>query len=184
MFLVAVVPSPVISEHGIDEFLKIFVEDLNALIVDGLSVDIGCEVRHYNIALLAFIADNLAPHQLGGFKESMSFAFRICRSCMATKNHSQIHFKESNFILRNTELHCLQCSKLEGSMRDHYSVSFGINRRSILNDIRHFSVATNMPHDVMHDLFEGVFPLELKAMLTHFCIHSRLFSIKLSISKF
>ena len=33
---------------------------------------------------MAFLADNLAAHEIGGFKESFSFARRFCRSCMAT----------------------------------------------------------------------------------------------------
>ena len=30
-----------------------------------------------------------------------------------------------------------------------------------------FSVAENLPHDIMHDLFEGVVPYEMKLLLTH-----------------
>ncbi len=46
-----------------------------------------CE-RHphsYNYGtLLLFLADNLAAHQLGGYKVGIGFALRKCRVCMAT----------------------------------------------------------------------------------------------------
>ena len=47
-------------------------------------------------------------------------------------------------------------------------MNFGINRRSILEDVPGFLVATGIPHDIMPDLFEGALPLELKLLLAHF----------------
>lgn len=75
-----------------DEFLRQFVEDVNKLSENGITVNVDGQVRHYKVALLAFLADNLAAHQAGGFKESMSFALQICRSCMATKTLTQTPF--------------------------------------------------------------------------------------------
>ena len=48
-----------------------------------------------------------------------------------------------------------------GDFGAHYSTNFGINRRSVLEDVPAFSVVTGIPHDIMHDLFEGVVPFEL-----------------------
>lgn len=49
--------------------------------------------------LLAFLADNLAAHLIGGFKESMSFSLQTCRTCMITPDfmHQNRHFIESVF---------------------------------------------------------------------------------------
>ena len=47
------------------------------------------------------------------------------------------------------------------------SVEYGINRSSVLDDIPYFSVAENLSHDVVHDLFEGVLPYEIKLLLAH-----------------
>lgn len=46
--------------------------------------------------LLFFLADNLAAHSVGGFKESFSFAKRICHSCMATIPMTQISYCEDD----------------------------------------------------------------------------------------
>ena len=61
------------------------------------------------------LADNLGAHAIGGFKESMSFARRICRSCMATTEMIQEHFQESEFDLRTPQLHRIQLDDMVGS---------------------------------------------------------------------
>ena len=67
--------------------------------------------------------------------------------------------------LRNPDTHFEQCALLYGPLQDHYSTSFGINRLSILEEVPGFSVVTGLPHDIMHDLFEGVVPYELKLLI-------------------
>ena len=111
--------------------------------------------------------------QLGGFEESMSFALRICRSCMVTRKKHQ----KSNCQLRDPETHFEQCSKLTGPLKDHYSTNYGINHSSVLEEVPGFSVVTSMPHDIMHDLFEGIVPLELKLLLSH-CISCKYFTLQ------
>ena len=169
IFLVAVARSQDISIYGIDVFLKPFVEDLKVLFLDGVTVDIGSRRCTYFGALLAFLADTAAAHKVGGFKESVSFAHRICRSCMATRSTSQSCFNEDEFDLRTPQNHQEHCLSLCGNNRSENSMEFGINRVSILEEVPGFSVAIGMPHDVMHDLFEGVVHYELKLFL-HYCV--------------
>ena len=125
----------------------------------------------------AFLADTLAPHSVGGFKGSMSFALRICRSCMITTPQVKECLVESSCTLRTTETHFEQCSLLSGPLRDHYSTTFGINRLSKLEEVPSFSVIQGLPHDIMHDLFEGVVPYELKLLLCH-CVHAKYFTVR------
>ena len=101
----------------------------------------------------------------------MSFSLRICRTCMITPDLMQLnrHFTESNCVLRTPETHFEQCSKLDGPLCAHYSTTYGINRLSILEEVPGFSVVTALLHDIMHDLFEGIVPLEVKLLLDH-CI--------------
>lgn len=158
--LVAVGKHEDICKYGMDTFMSPFVDDLKALFCDGIPITIGCETRTFFGGLLAFLADNLAAHTVGGFKESMSFALRICRSCMITTDQSQLCVTEDSCQLRSPETHFEQCRLLEGPLKSHYSTNFGINRCSVLEDVPGFSVATSLPHDIMHDLFEGVVPYE------------------------
>ena len=174
MFLVALATAPVINAHGIDEVLRPFVEELQSLHEDKLEVCIGSNSEKYEVALLAFLADNLAAHQIGGFKESTSFAHRICRSCMATTEKAQNNFVESQFELRTPEKHIKQCAILEQNDQDRSEVS----RKSVLENIPNFSVVQNLPHDIMHDLLEGVIPYEMKNMLMHFVNNSHYFTLQ------
>ena len=156
-----------IRTYGIDTFLSSFVDDLKTLYCDGINVNIGNESVTLRGGLLAFLADNLAAHMIGGFKESMSFAVRICRSCMITPEESQTCFVEASCQLCTPEQHFEACCLLDGPLGSHFSTNFGINRRSVLEDVPGFSVVTGVPHDIMHDLFEGVVPYELKLLVTH-----------------
>ena len=133
-------------------------------------------MKNFKGSMLAFLGDNLASHAVGGFKESMSFAFRFCRTCMATHEQSDQYFKSAEFKTRTPIEHKKHCDLLTGPLKDHYSTTFGVNRRSALEDVAHFSVATGLPHDIMHDLLEGCFVYEIKALLSH-CFRIKLFSI-------
>ena len=61
-----------IKKYGIDAFLSPFVDDLNTLYLDGISVIVDSQHYVFHGALIAFLADNLAAHSVGGFKESFS----------------------------------------------------------------------------------------------------------------
>lgn len=161
-----------IQEYGIDSFLAPFVEDLKVLYLDGIS-HIGMMVYG---ALLAFLADNLAAHLVAGFKQSYSFGLRICRSCMVTPPLLQTCLNENNCHLRTPEEHEEICHLLESLLASHYFVTYGVNRRSILENVPGFSVIRGLPHDMMHDLLEGVVPFEPKLFLQH-CTSSKLFTI-------
>ena len=61
---------------------------------------------------------------------------------------------------------------LEGPTASHYSKVYGVNERSCLLDVKFFSLFDGgLPHDAMHDILEGIAPLEIKKLLVH-CIRS------------
>ena len=169
IYLVAVAKSQDITQYGIDILLRPFVEDLKRLYIDGISVSVGPITKTCHGALLAFLADTLAAHLVGGFKGSMSFAHRICRTCMITKEEAQTCFSEedSKCELRTPQKHEQQCQLLLGLGRATRSVEYGINRTSILEEVSGFSVIMGLPHDVIHDLFEGVVKYELLLFLPY-----------------
>lgn len=167
IFLVAVAKSSTIKTNGIDSILEPFVKDLKTLSDTGVTLCYKGKEEVWKGSLLAFLADNLAAHEVGGFKESFSFSRRFCRSCMTDKEQSQEHFQEDQFLIRTAESHADQCSRLDGPQRSTVSVEFGINRVPLLSSLPYFSVIDGIPHDIMHDLYEGVIPYELKLLLTH-----------------
>ena len=50
-------------------------------------------------------------------------------------------------------------------VRERLSTTYGVNRRSVLDDVRYFDVCKCFPEDVMHILLEGVVPYETKFLL-------------------
>jgi len=86
---------------------------------------------------------------------------------LTDKNYSQSHFQEYQFTVRDRVSHAQQCGRLNGPDCLNVSVEYGINRQSSLDSLPHFSVVEGMPHDIMHDLFEGVIPYELKLLICH-----------------
>lgn len=117
--------------------------------------------------LLAYSGDSLACHNIAGFKESFSKNVRFaCRTCMvATSEFSRFHY-EIECSLRTQcqyEKQLLQLEKSDSkkSFTEH-SAQCGINSRSVLSKINHFSILTDLLYDPMHVLLEGVVPFELQ----------------------
>lgn len=118
----------------------------------------------------------MAAHEVGGFKESFSFARRFCCSCMTNLSAAKSHFKEAEFELRTQSNHAVQCCALQGSNSHEASVEYGINRQAALEKIPGFSVTVCLLHDVMYDLLEGVLPHELILLLQH-CLSKGYFEL-------
>lgn len=166
--LVSIATSPMIQKHGIDEILRPFVDELNVLSSSGIDVLVNGVNHNFKGALLAFLGDTLALHEVGGFKMSVSRALRICRTCMATSAKASICFNSQRFEMRTDASHRQQCSQLRGPLQDHYSTAYGVTRPSILLDVTAYNMFNGgLPHDIMHDLFEGVVQYELKLLLQH-----------------
>lgn len=173
--LVACAVHPIIVEHGIDSILEPFIKDLNVLASQGITVSLKGNTRTFKGGLLCFLADNLASNLLGGFKESFSFSYRFCRSCLATNTSFRQKFLPSCFTKRTDSVHQKHCSELMSSeaLKEHYSKTYGINRCSKLMNIENFSMFNGgLPHDAMHDFLEGVAQYEMKLLL-RYCINNK-----------
>ena len=170
----AIAKSRDIKTYGTDPIVEPFVCDLKSLMTDKFEFK---EIK-FSCGLLAFLGDNLGSHTIGGFKESFSFAYCICRTCLATKEHSRTAFIASRFEARMPDKHKEHFQQIAGPSGNEMSVLSGVNRKTILESLPHFSVVTSMPHDIMHDLLEGVLAYEIKALLLY-CIDRKYFSLSL-----
>jgi len=82
------------------------------------------------------------------------------------------------FVLRNPITYEYHCSLLSGVLGESDSVTYGVNSKSVLNELDDFSVGNGqLPQDVMHILLEGVIPYTVKAMLQSFVYKENFFSI-------
>ena len=108
IFLVCVATSPVIHKYGVDNIRAPFVRDIRTLAVEKHTVNVNSIVEEYEVA------------------QSMSFAYRFCRSCMCTTADAQCKFVESAFKLRSSEEHAKECDDLEKDA-NKFSKEYGIN---------------------------------------------------------
>ena len=142
--LAIVATVPIIEKHGIDKVLEPFIRDLNILSGSGLFLSRNGVSRTYKGALLAFLGDNLASNDLGGFKKSFSFSFGSCRTCFVTRSS----FVSETFDKRNESSNEAQCKMLDGPTASHYSMTYGVNRHWALMNIDQFSMfGGGLPHD-------------------------------------
>ena len=79
-------------------------------------------------------------------------------------------------MLRTSQSYFEQCSLLCGPLHNHYSTMYGINYMSVLDEVPGFSVIEGLPHDIMHDMYEGIVPYEMKLVLCH-CVSMKYFSL-------
>ena len=64
--------------------------------------------------------------------------------------------------------HRQHCEAISGPLSEHYSVAYGVVRYSILLDVNsYYMFEGGLPHDIMHDLYEGVVQYEMKLLLTY-----------------
>ena len=77
---------------------------------------------------------------------------------MATSDTFKLNFNSNAFQIRKHYDHENHCKKLvPGPLHDYYSKIYGINERSALLDVKGYTMMDwGLPHDIMHDLFEGV----------------------------
>lgn len=83
MLLLSILKNTTITRFGLNVLLRPLVDDLKKL-EQGVSMITAGENRIVRGTLSAVIADNLASHQIGGFKIGFAKGFRKCRFCMGT----------------------------------------------------------------------------------------------------
>lgn len=143
--LVIAATLPVIEKHGIDKVFEPFVSDLKILAAEGLTILNRGISQVFRGGLLLFLGDNLGSNALGGFKQSFSFSLRFCRTCYITNDTYKSVSKSSELQHRSiNDKHRRECDLLTGPLCEHYSKTYGINRRSILLDIPYFSMLSRV----------------------------------------
>ena len=146
--------------YGYDSVLKPLIDDIKCLETVGVFVDkLGCNVKG---TILFVAADNLAAHSLGGFQESFNVE-KFCRFCLVSRKDIQTcDVRTGNFVLRSPESFDEAVNVLKQS--DVASVD-GVKRDCPLNSLTGFHTCTGFPPDFLHDVLEGIVPVELSLCL-------------------
>lgn len=160
IYLAILCKSDDVKAYGLDRILHPLLQDVKTLEQDGIFIPLLGRCVKGTIQVV--VADNLGAHAFAGFNESFSGGY-ICRFCTATKTDIQTNsVRSASLPLRTRELHesHVQTAELTGTS------CFGVKRHcSISKTLEHFNVLTGYPPDVMHDIFEGIVPVELARCL-------------------
>ena len=169
IFLVAVwyAQGVKVKSNAYSMILAPIIESLNKLDTD-LGVEVTVDGINVNVraSLALFSADNLGFHSLFGFLESFS-ARKFCRMCETTKEDSQVKYYESDFVMRTRESYDAAVAQI--GQPNYKESETGIKNGCILNDLKSFHVMENYVLDAMHDILEGVAPVEIGAILDTLC---------------
>ena len=169
---------PVVEKHGLKLIMQPLVSDLHTMATNEVTVSPKGVNRTFQGALLLCHGDNLGSNTIGGFKQSFSFAFRFRRTCYITKDNYRFLSNPSELQLRSDDKHVQECALLNGALYEHYSKTYGINACSGLMNIPFFSMfGGGLAHDIMHDVLEGVAPLEMSLLLQHVILREKFLTL-------
>jgi hypothetical protein len=161
------------NETNLNALLKDFLDTICKLRSDGITLYIGGASVKMKGDLLCILSDSLAGNWLGGFKSSFSPKVRRpCHVCETLSSEFPATTRHSHSQPRNEESHLNRCASLDrikdSKNRRFWSTRFGISSTSVLSAIPSFPICQSLLRDPMHLLFEGLFPLEIGLLLSHF----------------
>lgn len=175
IFLVALCYSDDLKNEQCDfnNLWQLVVDDVKILETEGINLECGTNVKG-SISYCTF--DNLGAHTSMGFAGSFGCDFN-CRFCENTSREYQNIKNEGECRLRTEENYAMRLKAIESLTKVDYKVTFGIKRKCILNNLKHFHMLQNRSVDIMHDLNEGVLP-KLMTNLFKYFIDSKIFTEK------
>lgn len=97
-------------------------------------------------------ADNLARHQIGGFRQTFSSG-KVCRFCLASYNKLSDYHSEEGCVIRKDSVHK---NHVDSVLKDGRLVKiYGVKDESVFKEVANFSVSRCLPPDPMHDILES-----------------------------
>lgn len=148
---------PALQSCGYESVLSPLLKDLHTLEQDGIFIDaVGQCVKG---TVMCVAANNLAAHGLAGFVQSFRGHY-VCRFCCCTTEQIQSReVSEVEFSMRTRACHDLHVQNVaQGEEASHVGVK---GECTLSKTLQHFHPVSGFPPDILHDLFEGIVPVEL-----------------------
>lgn len=80
--------------------------------------------------------------------------------------------------LRNLHQHLRHCDMLNTEDSASFSVEYGVNRLSLLNEVPNFDLCKCLPHDIMYVIFEGILPRHIQFLLQNLIFVKHYFTLQ------
>ncbi|KAH9364855.1 hypothetical protein HPB48_013399 [Haemaphysalis longicornis] len=147
---------PDVKKHGLPATLRPLLQELSELQSNGITISVNGKDVCLKVSVLACAGDNLSMNRLGGFTCSFSRG-SVCRFCMAQSSQLPTLTREGLCQVRTKELHQSHLTAVELNPA-LYKRLYGVNAPSSMSCLGNFDPTSQLPPDIMHDLFEGAFP--------------------------
>lgn len=150
-----------VRQFGYDKVFAPLLSDLKILEQVGVYIEpLGDCLKG---TIYSVVADNLAAHGLAGFSESFRSTY-FCRFCFATQTCMQTSDAVTgSFEMRTKDLHNASVQEIQTNGSGEHR---GVKHSCVFSDhLSYFHPTTGFPPDILHDLFEGVVPVELALCL-------------------
>lgn len=156
IYLAILCKSNDLKTFGYKQVIEPLLKDLNVLENQGFYISrLDTCVKG---TVLYVSSDNLGAHSFAGFQESFNVE-RFCRFCLAGRNEIQtVSVRSGTFPIR-TKLSYNDAIKT--LKEQETSTVDGVKRECVLNELSYFHCVTGFPPDFLHDLLEGIVPVEL-----------------------
>nr|XP_047128240.1 uncharacterized protein LOC124808979 isoform X3 [Hydra vulgaris] len=173
--LLALAHSEDIKRYTTDPVMEVIVQQLKDLHDEGFTVFCDGKEINFRCFLTQVVGDNLGLHAILGYMENFSSASFACDLCMATQDEMQKVFCEYSLTMRTQQSYEQHIEQLNNGTIS--SKECGIKRPSTLKSLNYYHPACNDSADIMHDLFEGVIPFEVKLFLRHIIYDLKLINL-------
>ena len=168
IFLAILVDYEIIRMKGNDYgvILEPLINDLRILQETGIIVNVGGVLQNVKGKLVTVSGDNLTAHDLAGFQRHFNSG-RICRSCFVDHADIACKYVEDDVQMRTAEAHSYH---LDGVAANPKNASvYGVVKQCAFAELQVDSNIFGLfPHDIMHDVLEGVIPVTVRLVLLRY----------------
>ena len=171
IFLLLLFNSQDASLYGYDPIFAPFINDITSLYTDGMQVEGKGLVK---VAIAQVTGDNLGLHSLFGLPRGFT-AHYFCRKCKMHRDNARQAAMEEAPLLRTR-------ANYEQDLHEGNMQRTGIRDSCSLNDIPGYHIIDNHAFDIMHDLLEGICPLEFKLVVCEL-VAKQLFTLEMLNSR-
>lgn len=148
--------------YGLDKIMDPLIADVKKLESEGVTIKLHEDETKCRGSIATISADNLASHQIGGFRETFSSG-KVCRYCLVDYSSLADHTTEENCVIRTPEVHENHVRAVQSDKR--LVKTYGVKGCSVFDSISNFSTTECLPADVMHDVLESLCPINVRIVL-------------------
>lgn len=145
------------------------INELKFLESEGIQITVEGMLHTIYFKLGLLLGDNLGLNSILGYTESFSATY-CCRLCACSKDELHTMVVENNRLMRTIG------SYDNDLLIDNLSLT-GRREPCIWNNLGGFHCIDNITVDIMHDILEGVAPLEISLILENLILTRNVFSL-------